>query len=187
MRLYLAGPRAGQNVVLQGTRFISGIAEVQAEDEGLIRYLSRYQQAFPEGSTALEEALEAFGGKEIYHGAGHIPKNRAGDEPALQPSGGEPAAKEAANQPVDASASYGPTGTVAEGDRQEDTRLGIKEVVQAACLKLDPANPSQWAAGGAPKLAAVVTYAGSAARDITRADLKKYGLLRKQVADRKSA
>lgn len=186
MRLYLAGPRAGQNVVLKGVKFVSGIAEVRAEDEGLIRYLGRYQQAFPEGSAELEAALEAFGGKEIYGGSGRIPKKQSGDEPALQPAGEEPAAKETTDEPVDAPADSGSGGSVAKGDGQEDARLGIKEVVESACLKLDPTDPKQWGPGGSPKLAAVVACAGTAARDITRADLKKYGLLRKQVADQKS-
>jgi len=186
MRLYLAGPRAGQNVVLQGTRFVSGIAEVRAEDEGLIRYLRRYQQAFPEGSSELEEALEAFGGKEIYGGSGHIPKKRAGDDPALQPPGGESSSEEATDKPLDASAGSGNGGGVAEGNGQEDTGLDLKEVIWKACLNLDPTDPSQWNTGGSPKLAAVISRAGVAGRDITRADLRTHGLLRKQVADRKS-
>lgn len=186
MRLYLAGPRAGQNVVLKGVKFVSGIAEVRAEDEGLIRYLGRYQQAFPEGSPELENALSSFGGKEIYGGSGHISKKRSGDEPALQPAGEEPAAKETTDEPVDAPTDSGSSGSVAKGDGQEDARLGIKEVVESACLKLDPTDSKQWGAGGTPKLASVVACAGIEARDITRADLKKYGLLRKQVADQKS-
>ena len=60
MRLYLAGPRAGQDKVLHGVPFVRGIAQVRDEDEGLIRYLGRYYQALPEGSPELEEALNKF-------------------------------------------------------------------------------------------------------------------------------
>ena len=186
MRLYLAGPRAGQTVVLHGVEFVSGIAEVRDEDEGLIRYLGRYQQALPEGSPELEKALEAFGGKESYGGSSRVPKKQPRDKPALQPAGKEPAAKETTDEPLDAPADAGSGGSVAEGDGQEDSGLDIKEVIESACLKLDPNNSKQWGAGGTPKLASVITAAGTSGRDVTRADLKKYGLLRKQVADRKS-
>ena len=40
MKIYLAGPRAGTTILLQGVQFVSGIAEVRAEDEGCLLYTS---------------------------------------------------------------------------------------------------------------------------------------------------
>jgi len=184
MRLYLAGPRAGQDKVLHGVPFVRGIAQVRAEDEGLIRYLGRYYQALPEGSPELEAALEAFGGKEVYGGTGGIPKDPSGDSSGVQPIGKKPAPKAAVDKPVDAPASSGSAGSVAKGDGQEDAGLDSRELVEQACMRLDPTDATHWYAGGKPKLAVVVQRAGVGGREITRADLKRHGLLRNQVADR---
>lgn len=183
MKLYLAGPGAGKDKVIKGIHFVSGIAEVRPDQEGLIHYLSKYYQAFPEGSNELAEALEQFGGKEIYYGRSSVPQERPGDDVAPQ-SDGESASEEAAvEQHEDAATDSGAGGSVAEGSGSEDAGLDLKEVIEQACLLIPLDDRTCWTPGGGPKLVAVVN-AARGNRDITRADVQKYGLSKKQVADR---
>ena len=184
MRIYLTGPNAGKDKVLMNVRFVSGIAELSPGREGLAGMLGSYYSAYPEGSAELEEALNKFGGKEVYGGTGLVSKDPAGDSSGVQPTGKKPAEKAATGQPVDAPTSSGSAGSVAKGDGQTDARVDSRELVEQACMRLDPTDATHWYAGGKPKLAVVVQRAGVGGREITRTDLKRHGLLRNQVADR---
>lgn len=183
MRLYLAGPKAGETLTLQGVRFIKGIAELPPGSAGLVNYFGRFYMAFPEFSTELATALETHGGKEIYYGRGGIPQHRAGADGKLQPAGGTPAAPPAVDESLDANPPAGAAERVSTGDGQEDTGLpSVKAEVERICLLLNPRHPGHWTASGSAKYTEVMRY--TASRDISRTDLNSFGLSRKQVADR---
>jgi len=179
MRLYLAGPYAGKNMTINHVRFASGIAEVPSANEGTIRYLSRYQ-AYPEGSAELEEALDKFGGKEIYRGIRNLQTNVAGNAAKVQPTGKGSSPKDAANKSADDSTSAGGSGSVAEGDGQEDAGLGLPDMIRKGCLQLDPDNPDLWSgSGGLPTATAM--YSVCPRGDVSRKAIAKHALTREQV------
>jgi len=179
MKLYLAGPRAGKDITLQGVRFVSGIAEVRAEDEGLARYMSRFYQAFPEGSAELEEALENFGGKEIYHGVSNLPEHTSGNAAKVQPTGKESSPKAATDKPADDSTSAGSSGSVAEGNGQKDAGVDLPKLIREACVKLDTEDADQWSANGMPTAAAI--YSVCPQKNVSRKLISKHGLSRDDV------
>jgi len=180
MKLYLAGPHAGKDITFQGVRFVSGIAEVRAEDEGLVRYMGRCYQAFPEGSPELAQALANFGGGEIYHGISNVPEHVAGDSVEAESSGKKSAQKAAVDKPADDESSSGASGSVAEGDGQKDAGLGLADMIRKGCLQLDPDNPDHWAgAGGLPTATAM--YSVCPRKDVSRKAIAKHGLTREQV------
>lgn len=180
MKLYLAGPYAGKDKTIQGVRFVSGIAEIPSGEDGLVRYMSRYYQAYPEGSAELEEALENFGGREIYRGISNLPKNVSGNAAKVQPVGEKSSSQAATDKSADAPTSAGSAEGVAEGDGQEDTGLGLPDMIRKGCLRLDPDNPDLWAgSGGLPTATAM--YSVCPRSDVSRKAIAQHGLTREQV------
>ena len=179
MKLYLAGPHAGKDITFQGVRFVSGIAEVRAEDEGLIRYMRRCYQAFPEGSPELEQALEKFGGREIYYGVGNLPEHVSGNATKVKSDGKKSAQKAAVDKSADAESSSGASGSVAEGDGQKNSRMDLPELIRNACLRIDPEDPDKWAANGMPTAAAV--YSVFPQKNVSRKLISQHGLSRDDV------
>lgn len=187
MKLYLAGPRAGQSVTLQGLKFVSGIANVQPKNAAQISYFERYYQAYPEGSDELHRALEEFGGKEVYYGSSGLPKNPTGTESKSGSDGGTPASQDATDERHDDDSDSGDQGSDSEGSGSQDSGVRIQETVVAACMKLDPVNPKHWTPGGVPKFPEFMRAVGHTKLEITRKHLTSYGLTRTQVADRLDA
>lgn len=179
MKLYLAGPYAGKDKTIQGVRFVSGIAEIPSGEDGLVRYMSRYYQAYPEGSAELEEALENFGGREIYYGISNLPKNVSGNAAKVQPVGERSSSQAATDKSADASTSAGSAEGVAEGDGQTDTGLDLPKLIRDACLKLDTENADQWAANGMPTAAAI--YGVCPQKNVSRKLISQHGLSRDDV------
>ena len=180
MKIYLAGPRAGTTILLQGVQFVSGIAEVRAEDEGLLKYMRRCHQAFPEGSAELEEALDKFGGRGIYHGVRNLPDNTSGNASKVQPTGKESSPKAATDKPADDSTSAGSSGSVAEGNGQKDAGVGLVDMIRKGCLQLDPDNPDHWA-GSSGLPTATAMYSVCPRKDVSRKAIAKHALTREQV------
>ena len=179
MKIYLAGPRAGTTILLQGVQFVSGIAEVRAEDEGLVKYMRRCHQAFPEGSAELEEALDKFGGREIYYGVSNLPEHTSGNAAKVQPTGKESSPKAATDKSADDSTSAGSSGSVAEGNGQADAGVDLPKLIREACVKLDTEDVDQWSANGMPTAAAI--YSVCPQKNISRKLISKHGLSRDDV------
>lgn len=186
MKLYLAGPKAGKNIKLNGLSFISGMAEVDVTNAPLIHYFGKYYGAFPEGSGQLHDALRASGGGEIYYGKRGIPQNTAGNDSGVQPTGQGTQATSPANESADAGADAGDEGSSSEGDGQPDAGLSVEATVAKACMALDPVNPSVWTNSGQPKFPSILAQLGENKLEITRSQITEFGLSRKQVADRMS-
>lgn len=189
MKLYLAGPKAGKTIVLNGLSFVSGIAEVDPKNTAIANYFGKCYAAYPEGSDELAAALNLpGGGKEVYYGKRDIPRNEPRTESGNTSNGNRtptpPSEDQRTDDAADADTQGSRSGT--EGGGHEDTGLRIQETVVEACMKLDTINPKHWTPGGAPKFPEVLNKLGDNALGITRKQINTYGLTRTQVAERQN-
>jgi hypothetical protein len=186
MRLFLAGPKAGKTVTLNGLRFISGMAEIDVTNAPLIHYFGKYYGAYLEGSDELARALRETGGGEIYYGKRGIPENPTGTQSTTQPNGPRPEASSPANQSTDNGPDTSNKGSGSAGNGHSDSGVSVEAAVVKACMELDPVNPSMWTNSGRPKLPAILQKLGDNDLQITREQINEFGLDRKEVADRMS-
>jgi hypothetical protein len=190
MKLYLAGPKAGKTIVLNGLSFVSGIAEVDPKNTAIANYFGKCYAAYPEGSDELAAALSLpGGGKEIYYGKRDIPQNESRTKSGSASDGtGTPTAASEDQRSDDAADTHAQgSGSGTEGGGHEDAGLRIQETVVEACMKLDTINPKHWSPGGVPKFPEVLNRLGANELGITRKQINTYGLTRTQVAERQDA
>jgi len=186
MRLFLAGPKAGKTVKLNGLSFVSGMADVDAGNKPLISYFGRYYGAYPEGSPELAKALKETGGEEIYYGKRGVPQNPTGSYGSAESERAGAQTTTPENQSADDGADTYRQGSNPTGDRHPHAGTPIEKAVIKACMELDPVNPSLWTNAGRAKFAAVLEKLGDNELKITREQINEFGLDRKQVADRLS-
>lgn len=183
MKVYLAGPNAGKSGIWAGVVFRDGVAEVDDTSEGLVLQLARYHSAFPEKSQELVDALKRFGQEGLYVG-NSLSKSSTGAEGSGDSSEQSSSATSASNDiGPDASTGSGGTGGVSEGDGHTDARLDISQVIQKACLQLDPENTKLWTATGYPKIQSL--YRVNRDDRITPEAVQQHGLSRMQVRQAK--
>jgi hypothetical protein len=177
VNLVLAGHFSGETVVLGGQQFTDGVLSLQGEAqeiEGLIKYLGKNYQAYPEGSEQLKEIQKQLG--EDSNGGSQ--DNGTVQETGEQPSSGvRQDGAESASVPdllggTDDGDTGGGSGSIPEGDGHEDTGLHREEEngrdnpnivdshqpnlkLQKVVLALDPDNDAHWSEEGLPAMAAI--------------------------------
>lgn len=175
-KLVLVGAHAGKTVVLRAGskeyRFERGEIELTGPSldvDNLSRFLLRYYQAYPEGSSELKEAQSRI-------------KQEGNDVPEIKK--GKPSqSAEHAGRSVDqkgraggraselSAAAYGRTDAEAfsRDAGAEDALEDGQGLIVRVLKKLDPGDESAWTADGKPKMAAVEALLGRT--DVTRAQV----------------
>lgn len=166
VKLICHGHYAKKNVVLRGIKFTNGQAELPgtyAQNEGIITYMGRVYQAYPEGMSPEEGA----------HNASQVPATAIGHTPKEIPGAGEPTrprltAQETNDGEGDGGPTGGGTGNLSTGDGQEDPRLYTRLV--GALNTLDPKNDDHWTQKGLPSIQAVEQALGGG--QVTRKEIE---------------
>lgn len=188
--LILSGPYTGRTIRLRGIQFIEGKARLLQEPEqieGLITYMAKCYQAYPEGSSELRAAqerwrehLERSKHGQLQDGASAQPRP-AGEVPRdVQPAGGGPGSPSPEVVRSDDAAQPGDPGVRPDGQERPGSappeaagRPATPEAAPAreghgpetatlieAIQSLDPENDEVWTAGGQPTVAAVAGASG---------------------------
>jgi len=198
LELELVGPRAGQTVRLNGHQFVNGVCTLQGTPDslhGALRYLGRSYNAFPRGSTELQEAKRRY--EEALYGdrregtpdAEHRPADEHQDHPGA--SRGPAETGESVSVKPDVGTEAGDAGLLSGRDGHQDTGLSVESgtrgggsasaqesrpdlsetAIGRALLTLDPDDDAHWTAGGRPKLSVIENLSGNAG--VTRGDVNE--------------
>ena len=183
--LILCGHFAGKTVKLRGNRFFEGkLRVVGSEDQvgGLVLYLGKCYQAYPEGSKELAagqaadakraaEEASKNGERAIQTGErGGRDNNLQGQ---LQPVGTGAEASPAKQQQESDDPDAGQSEHVSHGDGHADAGIpvspgsGQPSRLRQALSELDPKNDEHWRSDGLPRMDAIQGIYGSG--DVSRA------------------
>jgi len=180
IKLTVFGANAGKTFNFRGFGFNNGVLVLNgsaAENDGVIKYLGRTVQAFPDGHERLENSNGERDTKADTQ-PGHTETVSSG----IQPTGTGVATQTAAVSPAGGSAEAGSEGIHSEGSGQKDSWVdGLKEKVTAAAKKLDPKNDDHWSQLGKPMVAAMQQLSGIPT--LTRRDIDNFlpGLAREKA------
>lgn len=162
--MVLVGAHEGRDITfdagMTSYQFTGGKMDLKgttAQLAGLITYLGRCYQAFPEGSDELRAAQEA-----LANGGGEADPDGTEDN-----AGG---AGEGLQVTTDANdGSGGEQGGAGEAGAGDATGNGARSLAEAL-TRLDPNDDSHWNADGKPKMSAVEALLGRT--DVTRAQVE---------------
>lgn len=156
--LVLAGAFAGKTVNLQGNQFVKGkltLHGTTAELSGIMRYLQRCYQAYPEGAEELEGVTV------------DETNETSSDIQSESGSSGEESSEEATtDNKTNDNSETGSEELPSEGSGEGEPDSKLIESIK----KLDPTNNDHWTKIGLPAMEAVEAFYGSP--DIKRADVE---------------
>jgi hypothetical protein len=176
--MVLVGTHAGKDIVFDAGmtkyKFTGGKMELTGTPTqlaGVIAYLGRCYQAFPEGSAELRAAQEG-----LRNGGGKTDPNRTEDN-----AGGAGEGLSIATEAHDGS--RGQQDDARKAGEEDAPGNGARSIAEAL-KQLDPHNDSHWNADGKPRMSAVEAFLGRT--DVTRAQVEAVapGLTREKVRGR---
>lgn len=181
--LVLTGPHAGRDITLGNYRFIQGRTVVfypASQCSGIIKYMSRCYQAFPEGSPELAAALGRSVDGQSEPEAAQVPGS-AGEIPGdVQSTGGGPPSGATEDGGRDDAGRSGDPGIHSVGEERPSAETAERREasvptpqaqseskVREALSMLDHGNDELWTRDGRPTVAAVATFAGQSVKRST--------------------
>ena len=184
IKMILVGAYAGKTKVLKGLPFVNGeytLVGSEKEVSGLVNYLGKCYQAYPENSRELAAAQAHCAAAEVKDDGECEVSEDPGDQPAddnlpddgVRQAGVGPETISSDDGSGSASDAAGPAVPVSDGDGCPDAGIpvapgsGSPERIRAALEQLDAANDDHWRSDGQPLMEAVQAFYGSA--DISRA------------------
>lgn len=166
VKLVLHGHYAKKTVKLRDIQFVRGEAVLPgnyAQNEGIIIYMGRCYQAYPEGMSPQEgeEHASKVPATALGHKTKEIPGAGESTGTKLSPQGPE-------DGEGDGGAEGGGTGSIPEGNGHEDPRIYTR--LQEALNGLDPKNDLHWTQKGLPSLQVLETILGGGG--VTRKEIE---------------